>query len=1017
MREKTTHLVKGVKSVTEFLSDAVDAFKDVGFVEAIESALPWAKVAGGAAAEALPPLKFITRIAEELLKETDPEKLGLTACTLAYQKAVENAFRRTGNPKGERQSIAEAKDQLSELANLEDIDMGTFSLESPQQHEFYTQATFCLQVASLKVGYTLGEVDAVTELVKDEFRHSLVKLLSDGDTREKFAPFTEYLKLGGADEKRARKLLARHANYQRWLFERAPVLRVSPFALEHVYIETDCGLLKWEEINQPQRAHGNRMNPEKDGGRQPLLDTVLDLIGSDKLSEAIIIQGIAGAGKSSFTLQLCNELLKRRLHPIRVRIKDLSFDKHIKDALPRAVLFGDEDYPEPEPHSFDNLFLNDSIFKERGVGRYEHVCKYVLILDGWDEISLSEEGFKNKVARMLDQINEHYLKQKNPRIRVILTGRPSSDIGDTKSLREETPILTVRKLRPEQLEEYVGKIAAAVNAAEPLIEKNEQTEVWTVPPLSRFEPIFQKYRQAFEQNRQQASGELDVLGLPLLTYLTVRLVAEWRGDLSPLLENTTTLYRHLIDLTCKEAGKGEVGDVDDGDQHKLYGPELRQLLRQTAAAITMSGEENISRRELASRLEKDEDELDTRASELAKEVKLSSLLISFYFKGGHSHLGCEFAHKSFREYLFAEALVEALKEFGRKQEQSTAPRETYWEDFSENRPRDFRFEFSRRLSELLAPQWLTSEVRGHLQHLLAWEIERTIKPDDERRPGVPTEPLTWEEWKRIRTGLADLWEWWGEGAHMRPQAYKERGVPKIRPAYVNDLIEWDAPRDSRLTNWAYARTTTMDAHLGDGLFHLCALVHSHIADHEEEAAPVTPREYQSVRVINEKPRIVFKPSGEHPRYFDNYIARINSAGWRPTYFSIREYMRLSDFGGASLDGVYFNSADLRDANLSYATLSSAHLNGADLRGADLRRAHLFNADLDRADLSGADLSGASLDDTMLHGAFLNLDDLLRSSISAEQLEAARFTSIRLNGEWADRETVLRRLREAQEDKG
>lgn len=999
MREKTTHLVEGVKSVTEFLSDAVDAFKDLGFVEAVASALPWAKVAGGAAAEALPPLKFFTKIAEELLKETDPEKLGLTACTLAYQKAVETAFRRTGGPAGERQSLAEAKEQLKELANLEEIDMGTFTVEAPQQHEFYTQATLCLQVAALKVGYTQTQVDDLTALVKDNFRHSLTKLLSDGGTREQFAPFTEYLKLGGSEEKRSRKLLARHANYQRWLFERAPVLRVSPFALKHVYIDTDCGRLKWGEINQPQRAQGNRVNPfaEEHGGRRPLLDTVLELIGSKTLGEAIVVQGIAGAGKSSFTLQLCDELLKRRLHPVRVRIKDLSFDKHIKDALPRAVHFGDEDYPEAEPYAFDNLFLNDQIFKEAGVGQYGHVCKYVLILDGWDEISLSDEGFKNKAARMLDQINEHYLKQKNPRVRVILTGRPSSDLGDTKCLRDETPILTIRKLTPEQLEGYVGKLAAAVNAPEPLIEKNEQTEAWAVPPLTRFEPIFKKYREAFAQEQKQASGELDVLGLPLLTYLTVRLVAEWQGDLTPLLENTTTLYRHLIDLTCREAGKGQVGNADGRDEHKLYGEELRQLLRQTAAAITMSGEENISRKELASRLEMDEDEIDTQATDLAKEVKLSSLLISFYFKGGHAHLGCEFAHKSFREYLFAESIVEALKHFGRKQTQTPPPRDTYWEDFSENRPTDFRFELSRTLSKLFTPQWLTNEVRGHIHQLITWEIERTAKPDNKKRPGVPTESMNWEEWRQVRTGLADLWEWWGEGAHLRPQAYREEGQQKLRPAYVNKLIEWNAPRDARLTNWAYARTTTMDAHLGIGLFYLCALVHSHIADYGQEIAPATPRKYQSVRELDGEPKVLFKPSGEHDIYFKNYVARINSAGWQWCYFPVFEHMRLTDFSGADL--------------------TTLQLTGADLSGASLTRANLYGANLNSTNLSGAVLTGATLRDARFYGAGLDESFLETGNsvlnISHDQLVVAKFDFINVDGERLYRDTALRRFKEGQ----
>lgn len=1034
MREKATHLVKGVKSVTEFLSDAVDAFKDTGFVEAVESALPWAKVAGGAAADALPPLKFFVRLAEELLKETDPEKLGLTACTLAYQKAVGAAFKRTGGPAGERQSLAEAKEQLKELANLKEIDMGTFSLESPTQHDFYEHATLCLQVAALKVGYTQTQVDGLTELVKENFRHCLTKLLSDGDTKDKFAPFAEYLKLGGSDEKRSRKLLARHANYQRWLFERAPVLRVSPFALRHVYIDTDCGRLKWEEINQPQRAQAARVNPfaEEHGGRRPLLDTVLELIGFKDLGEAIVIQGIAGAGKSSFTLQLCDELLKRRLHPVRVRIKDLSFDKHIKDALPRAVRFGDEDYPEPEPYAFDNLFLNDHIFKEAGVGIYEHVCKYVLILDGWDEISLSDEGFKNKAARMLDQLNEHYLKQKNPRVRVILTGRPSSDLGDTKCLRDETPILTIRKLTPAQLETYVGRLADAVNAPEPLIEKNEQTEDWRVPDLERFRPIFDKYRQVFEQEQKQASGELDVLGLPLLTYLTVRLVAEWQGDLSPLLENTTTLYRHLIDLTCREAGKGEVGDADSGGEYKLYGEELRQLLRQTAAAITMSGEENISRKELASRLEMGEDKIDTRAGELAKEVKLSSLLISFYFKGGHAHLGCEFAHKSFREYLFAESIVEALKDFGRKQKQTPPPRETYWEDFLEGRPNDSRFDFSRKLSELLSPQWLTPEVRRHIQNLIAWEIERTVKPSDKKRPGVPTEPLMWEEWKQVRTGLADLWDWWGNGAHLRPQPYKRKGNREIRPAYVNELMEWDAPRDGRPTTRPYSKTSTIDSNLGAGLFHLCCLVHAYAADYGREPEPLPPRKYQSVKEINGESKVLFKPSGEDSQYFQHYVARINSGGWWPRSFPVGEYMRLTDFdlvdlnrlplfdaelSGARLGGANLYRADLYAADLSGATLGNALIGYADLEDVNLSGADLIGTSMHHSDLSGADFTGARLRYTDFKGAILDGANLDEASfdIGGEGLEDARFDFIYLNGEKLEREMALQRLIEAEQD--
>lgn len=399
-KRKARRLVKGVKSITEFFGDAVEAFKGTGFPAAIEKAAPWAGVVGEAAADALPPLKFFTKIIEELTKETDPEKLGLTACTIAYQRAVEKAFKAESAPTDEKHAIAEARAQLDLLPACEEVDIGTFSLKTPLEHEFVELANLHLQTVAIKVGYTEGQVDRITAQVQETFQHCLTLLLADAKTAEKFAPFKSYLELGGGEERQARKALAAHANYQRWLYEEAPVLGRSPFALKHVYIETECGKLTWGEIKPDPRSAAPRLNPfsEEHGGRQPLIKTVLDLIASPDLKEAIVVQGMAGAGKSSFTLKLCDELLKRHLHPIRIRIKDLGFDTHIKDALPNAVLFGDDDYLAAAP-PVSNLFLDYSILGERGVGLYQQVCKYVFIFDGWDEISLSNKGFQQKVAQ------------------------------------------------------------------------------------------------------------------------------------------------------------------------------------------------------------------------------------------------------------------------------------------------------------------------------------------------------------------------------------------------------------------------------------------------------------------------------------------------------------------------------------------------------------------------------------------------------------------------------------------
>ncbi|HKQ08204.1 MAG TPA: pentapeptide repeat-containing protein [Blastocatellia bacterium] len=1044
-RRKAGRLVKGIKSITEFFSDAVEGFKGTGFPTAIAKAAPWAGVVGEAAAEALPPLKFFTKLAEELTKETDPEKLGLTACTIAYQRAVEKAFKAESAPTGEKHAIAEAKAQLELLPACEEVDIGTFSRKNPLEHEFVELANLHLQTAAIKVGYVEIQVDRITARVQQEFQHCLALLLSDAKTAEKFAPFRVYLDLG-SEERQARKALAAHANYQRWLYEEAPVLGRSPFALKHVYIETECGKLTWGEIKPDPRSAAARLNPfgEEHGGRQPLIQTVLDLIASPDLKESIIVQGMAGAGKSSFTLKLCDELLKRNLHPVRVRIKDLSFDTHIKDALPKAVLFGDENYSEAVPPA-SNLFLDYSILGERGVGAYQHLCKYIFIFDGWDEISLSDRGFQQKVAQMLDQINGHFLSQntqrQKPLVRVILTGRPTSDIGETNCLREKTPILSIRRLSPAQLRQFVGNLAEAVKAKKPLIPLPKESgslveeDRWAVPPLTHFEPLFKRYDESFKQTGSDASGELDALGLPLLAHLAVRLISEWPDDPAQLVEDTTTLYRHLIDLTCKKAGKAEDAEDDSRDQHKVYEGELRDLLHQTAAAITLFGQENIPLKELALRLGMEPTHLDDRVERDTKERKLSSLLISFYFKGGHQNLGCEFGHKSFREYLFAEGIVEALKDFGRKQRRTPPERANYWQDFDPNDAGDFRYDFSRNLSELLVSQWLTSEVKRHLERLIQWEIARAValkrgeavSPNRAKRIGMPTAALDWEGWKQVRTGVADLWEWWGEGVHLRPQVVKERRgrEAKLIPAYVNELVEYVAPLDPDARGPAYVRTTTVDARLGEGLCLLAALVHAYMADSEQEpnlSEVIQPRKYQAIDQRDAHERLLFKPSGDSAQYFKNYIARINAAGWRPDgefpgwIFLGRVNLRGTDLSGTYLEGARLSGAnlsgadfycanltgtDLRGANLYEAYLSHTDLSFANLIGADLRDAHLFNADLSEASLDGAELSTATLDGANLTGATFTVD----------QIEAARFEGIIVEGELRDRETLLWRLRQ------
>ena len=91
------------------------------------------------------------------------------------------------------------------------------------------------------------------------------------------------------------------------------------------------------------------------------------------------------------------------------------------------------------------------------------------------------------------------------------------------------------------------------------------------------------------------------------------------------------------------------------DRYRLSGNDLRGLLWRTAEAITALRKESISREEL--KLRCGEDELETIVEEATADRVFSRLIISFFFKESAGE-GCEFLHKSFREYLFAEGVIE-----------------------------------------------------------------------------------------------------------------------------------------------------------------------------------------------------------------------------------------------------------------------------------------------------------------------------------------------------------------------
>jgi Pentapeptide repeats (8 copies) len=572
----------------------------------------------------------------------------------------------------------------------------------------------------------------------------------------------------------------------------------------------------------------------------------------------------------------------------------------------------------------------------------------------------------------------------------------------------------VRQMTPKQLEEFASKVRHGVTNR-PL---GSYSSDWEMPTETDLQPLLDKYKEGSEQ----------LLGLPFLAQLVFRVIAdskridESRGiDKSvpagnPVTTDSTALLRRITEITVRHAGNSTDrisldGGSDDNNQatgRRLYGNPLRTLLHKTAAKMTIAGRESVSHDELLDYLRASKDEV--LIAQVDKAGGITGLLIAFFFKGGNTDLGCEFTHKALREYLFAEAVVEGIKQLARRARRENAKRDLavrahYWRDFSVDDP---QLEWSKNLAELLAPQWLTWPVRNHILSLLKWEIDRSTAWAESEEA---TSPLTLEEWQYVRDGMADVYDWWAEGVPMRRQlAFTVNTETSWGPPYFETLIkeQFERPGRSDIVSVASPRLTTYDGHLASALMQLTAAVHQWVG----AMILQTPTKREDVlrvdsQVQSQKDRepLRFRPGGGHSEYFFWYCDRINAAGWYRATSLWSQAIRFpsdavlpgADLARSNLRAADFSGADLSGADLSDVDLMRADLSGADLRGADLTRANLSGAYLSAAKLNDAILNRAVLRGVYLCDAKLSGADLMYADLSGADLTRADLSGANLTG--------------------
>ena len=421
-------------SLSEWFTETIEAVKETPIFEHLGSF-------GEAAKEWSSTVKAIGKLIEKFTKERSPLTLGWLACTIAYRRAATEAIRQFGRPAARIPFSGQvASDRLKNLRLEDPSIMERFSLTSASAHPFVRAADEGLLVTLEIAGYDQAERRNLLRTVRGSFKATLQELLS-GESKEKFAAFTQWLQLDTDDQRLDAALLA-YGELQRSELEDQPVLGIVPFAVNDIYIETQCGTLEWRRI----RDELTDPFSEKSAARKDLLLTVSELLSDPTFKDCIVIQGAPGAGKSTFTKKLSTRLQSEGLIPIRIPLQHLRVDLNLFDAVQDVVArFSGKTFG-----TFRRDILAERVFSEKVPFGRADISPYVFIFDGWDEISLSAaEGFQQRIHRLLDSIRQTFLNQNRNAVRVVLTGRPSSAVSAANFLLDSTPILTVRPIRPD----------------------------------------------------------------------------------------------------------------------------------------------------------------------------------------------------------------------------------------------------------------------------------------------------------------------------------------------------------------------------------------------------------------------------------------------------------------------------------------------------------------------------------------------------------------------------------------
>jgi uncharacterized protein YjbI with pentapeptide repeats/tRNA A37 threonylcarbamoyladenosine biosynthesis protein TsaE len=356
-----------------------------------------------------------------------------------------------------------------------------------------------------------------------------------------------------------------------------------------------------------------------------ILELIFGNMVSSENNNIIFIHGDPGVGKSTFSKFLFREVSQMfDVGTIHIDLKRFKFARDFKSAIKQ----------EMEELSPSFRLVHFDLFEMK------------LILDGFDELHLLSDGQMHDFLISIKEFNSQY-----PKTKIILTGRTTAFQHYLSHIPKNSLMVELNHFSNEQIIQWVQNWLKFKKYDEPLADKILQLD-------------HNKNRYEDEDEGIHAEEKEFLVSLPLFLYLFCTMIYEDRElNVEELINlNKWQFYKSLIDWTCATTKyQDEYNPLHKKMDLIKLAEYKRTFNKNVSLSMYHSNKFYITNRDITNR--------SLLPSILSiKEEDVSELINSFivlnYMKPKlerHSQeYAFEYIHKSFYEYLTAEALLDLL---------------------------------------------------------------------------------------------------------------------------------------------------------------------------------------------------------------------------------------------------------------------------------------------------------------------------------------------------------------------